>query len=71
MGAFGLFYLARTCIKKCHQDLSLAIAHGVKEELWHEVEVIKGRKKEPVWEWQSKPLSDAELNTYIQNKIQA
>ena len=58
-------------LRKCHQDRSLAIAHGVEDELWHEVEVIKGRKKEPVWVWQPKPLSDAELNSYIQNKLQA
>ncbi len=56
---------------KCHKDRSLAIAHDVEDELWHEVKVIKGRKKEPVWEWQLKPLSDTELNMYIQNKIQA
>lgn len=58
-------------LRKCHQDRSLAIAHDVEDELWHEVEVIKARKKLPVWEWQPKPFSDVELNTYIQNKIQA
>lgn len=57
-------------LKKCHQDRSLAIVHDVEEDLWHEVEVIKGRKKEPVWEWQPNHLSDTELNAYIQNKIQ-
>jgi len=57
-------------LKKCHQDRSLAIAHDVENDLWHEVEVIKPRKKEPVLEWQPKPLSDTELNTYIKNKIQ-
>lgn len=58
-------------LRKCHQDRSLAIAHDVENQLWHEVEVTKGRNKNPVWEWQPKPLSDAELNTYIQAKIQA
>ncbi|SHN91741.1 hypothetical protein BHECKSOX_2127 [Bathymodiolus heckerae thiotrophic gill symbiont] len=57
-------------LKKCHQDRSLAIAHEVENDLWHEVEVIKPRKKEPVLEWQPKSLSDTELNAYIQNKIQ-
>jgi hypothetical protein len=57
-------------LKKCHQDRSLAIAHDVENDLWHEVEVTKPRKKEPVLEWQPKPLSDTELNTYIKNKIQ-
>ncbi|MFT6217302.1 MAG: hypothetical protein ACJA2Y_000743 [Cycloclasticus pugetii] len=56
-------------LKKCHEDRSLAIAHDVETDLWHEVEVIKGKKKEPVWEWQPKPLSDAELHAYIREKI--
>ncbi len=56
-------------LKKCHADRSLAIAHDVENDLWHEVEVIKKNKKEPVWEWQPKPISDAELNAYIKEKI--
>ena len=56
-------------LKKCHEDLSLAIAHDVEDDLWHEVEVIKGRKKEPVREWQPQPLSDAEIHAYIREKI--
>jgi hypothetical protein len=56
-------------LKKCHADRSLAIAHDVENELWHEVEVNKTRKKEPIWEWQPKPLSDSELRIYIKDKI--
>lgn len=56
-------------LKKCHSDRSIAIAHGVESDLWHEVEVLKGKKKEPVWEWQPKPLSPAELNDYVREKI--
>jgi len=56
-------------LKKCHEDRSLAIAHDVEADLWHEVEVIKGKKKEPVWEWQPKPLSYTEIYTYIKEKI--
>jgi hypothetical protein len=56
-------------LKKCHIDRSIAIAHGVETDLWHEVEVLKGKKKEPVWEWQPKPLSPSELNDYIREKI--
>jgi hypothetical protein len=56
-------------LKKCHIDRSIAIAHGVESDLWHEVEVLNGKKKEPVWEWQSKPLSPAELNDYVREKI--
>lgn len=56
-------------LKKCHADRSIAIAHGVESDLWHEVEVLKGKKKEPVWEWQPKPLSPTELNDYVREKI--
>tara|TARA_R110001583_G_scaffold95421_1_gene239248 strand:+ start:11846 stop:13819 length:1974 start_codon:yes stop_codon:yes gene_type:complete len=56
-------------LKKCHEGRSLAIAHDVDNDLWHEVEVIKKNKKEPAWEWQPKPLSDAELHAYIKDKI--
>lgn len=56
-------------LKKCHADRSLAIAHEVETDLWHEVEVLKKNKKELVWEWQPKPFSDAELHTYIKEKI--
>jgi hypothetical protein len=58
-------------LHKCHKDRSLAIAHEVEHELWHEVEVIKGRSRVPVLEWQPKALSEAELAAYIQSKIQA
>jgi hypothetical protein len=57
-------------LKKCHVDRSLAVSHNVENELWHEVEVIKGRKKEPVWEWQPKPLTDSDLRIYIKEKIE-
>ena len=56
-------------LRKCYQDRSLAIAHDVEDDLWHEIDVIKGRNKKR--EWQPKPLSDGELNAYIQAKIQA
>ncbi|WP_350644641.1 BREX-1 system adenine-specific DNA-methyltransferase PglX [Pseudoalteromonas sp. G24-MNA-CIBAN-0072] len=56
-------------LKKCHADRSLAIAHDVEGDLWHEVEVIKPRKKVPVWKWQPKPLSEAELHAYIKEKV--
>lgn len=56
-------------LKKCHANRSLAIAHDVEDDLWHEVEVIRGKKKELVWEWQPKPLSESELRAYIKEKI--
>lgn len=73
-GDYDWAYLAYTTwpervLKKCHIDRSIAIGHGVESDLWHEVEVFKGKKKEPVWEWQPKPLSPAELNDYVREKI--
>ncbi|ELE1907202.1 BREX-1 system adenine-specific DNA-methyltransferase PglX [Vibrio vulnificus] len=56
-------------LKKCLTDRSIAIAHGVETDLWHEVEIFKGKKKEPVWEWQPKPMSPSELNDYVREKI--
>jgi hypothetical protein len=75
-GEYDWAYLAYSIwparvLRKCHKDRSLAIAHEVEDDLWHEVEVIKPRKKLPVWEWQPKPLSESQLNAYIQTKIQA
>jgi hypothetical protein len=56
-------------LKKCYNDRNLAITHDVETDLWHEVEVIKGRNKKPVLEWQPKPLTLVELNSYIREKI--
>jgi hypothetical protein len=56
-------------LKKCLADRSLAIAHDIENDLWHEVEVLKKNKKEPVWEWQPKPFSDSEMHAYIKEKI--
>lgn len=57
-------------LKKCHTDRSLAIAHDVENDLWYAVEVAKKNKKDTVWEWQSKPLSNSELHAYIKEKIE-
>jgi hypothetical protein len=56
-------------LKKCHTDRSLAIAHNVENDLWHEIEVIRGRSKESVMEWQPKSFSSAELYSYVKDKI--
>jgi hypothetical protein len=73
-GEYDWAYLAfstwpERVLRKCHADRSLSITHDVENDLWHEVEVIKKNKKEPVWEWQPKALSNAELNAYIKEKI--
>ncbi|WP_439146104.1 hypothetical protein [Vibrio sp.] len=56
-------------LRKCHQDRSIAIAHDVEAELWHEVEVKAVRGKGAKWEWQPKELTPQELNRYIQQKL--
>jgi hypothetical protein len=60
-------------LRKCHKDRSLAIAHDVEDDFWHEMEVpLKRGKKTTVeikTEWQPKPLSNTELDALIQTKI--
>lgn len=56
-------------LRKCYQDRSLAIAHDVENDFWHEVEVLAKRGGKTKLEWQPKKLSDAELSTVIQTKI--
>ncbi|WPL13185.1 MULTISPECIES: BREX-1 system adenine-specific DNA-methyltransferase PglX [Thiorhodovibrio] len=70
----ALSYWPERVLRKCHQDRSLAIAHGVEQDFWEEVEVTekpkgKGRGKAKggaKLEWRPKPLSDAELARLIQ-----
>ena len=56
-------------LKKCHQDRSIAIAHGVETDLWQEVELVIGSSKKIKSTWQAKEMTEAELDTYIKNKI--
>ena len=59
----------RVVKEKCTTDRSIAIAHDLEDELWHEVEVVKtsksGRETTKV-EWQPRDLSDAELDKIVQ-----
>ena len=55
-------------LRKCHEDRSIAIAHGVEDDLWEEVEVSAPRGKTKLV-WQPKDFSEAELSAYIQQKI--
>lgn len=60
-------------LRKCHQDRSLAIAHDVEADFWHEVAVETKRGKkgsgETKLEWQPIPMTDAQLHALIRTKI--
>ena len=56
-------------LRKCHDDRSMAITHGVAADLWEEVEVSEGKRNKTKLVWQSKDMSEVELDTFIQNKI--
>ena len=56
-------------LRKCHQDLSLAIAHQVDSELWFENEVSVGKTGKVRLVWEPKEMTEADLDTYIQQKI--
>jgi hypothetical protein len=56
-------------LRKCHQDRSLAVTHGVEEDLWEEVEISKFRGAGEKLIWQPKEISKSELEAYIENKI--
>ena len=59
-------------LKKCHRDRSISIAHDVESDLWEEVDVPVGKSKTKTkLIWQPKAMSEAELDVYIQNKINA
>jgi hypothetical protein len=53
---------------ECTTERSIAIAHGLEEQMWHEVEVRKVSKSGQVttkMEWQPKDLTDAELDAIV------
>jgi hypothetical protein len=53
-------------LRKCHEDRSLAIAHGVEDDLW--IEQKTPTKKGAKMEWKPKSLSDSEISTWIETK---
>jgi hypothetical protein len=55
-------------LRKCHKDHSLAIAHGVEDDLWEEV-VISTKKGGNNTKWQPQKLSGSQLDELIQRKI--
>ncbi|MEL7499023.1 MAG: BREX-1 system adenine-specific DNA-methyltransferase PglX [Planctomycetota bacterium] len=55
--------------EKCTTDRSIAIAHELEEQFWHEVEVTKVSKsgRETIkMEWQPRDLSEAELDAIVE-----
>ena len=67
-------YWPNRVMRKCHDDRSLAIAHGVEDRLWEEVEVPVIRRGkdtgETTLEWQPKDLSESELDALIKRTIE-
>ncbi len=60
-------------VRTAHKDRSIAIAHDLETDLWHEVTVTKtGKGKNPrtttKTEWQPKKLSEAELEKIAKRK---
>jgi hypothetical protein len=59
----------RVVKEKCTTDRSIAIAHDLEEQLWHEVEVRKTSKTEKTstkMEWQPRDLPDSKLDAIIE-----
>jgi hypothetical protein len=60
-------------VRTAHKDRSIAIAHDLESDLWHEVTVTKpgkGKNSKPTTktEWQPKKLSEAELDKIAKRK---
>ncbi len=56
-------------MRASHKDLSLAIAHGLVEDLWSELSIEKkGRNKGARSELRPRKLSEEELNRIVQTK---
>ncbi|WP_299200511.1 BREX-1 system adenine-specific DNA-methyltransferase PglX [uncultured Amphritea sp.] len=56
-------------LERCFEDRSMAISHGVEDDLWEEIEVSGARGKGTKLKWQPKEMTEAELDAYIKNKI--
>lgn len=66
-------YWPERVLRKCHQDRSLAIAHGVEADFWEEVEEPVLRRGRATGEtkrvWRPKTLSNSELEAVIRTKL--
>ena len=53
----------------CRKDRSIAIAHDLEDQLWHEVEVTtttRGGREHTKMEWQLRDLSESELDAIVE-----
>lgn len=56
-------------VRSAHKDRNIAIAHGLEDVLWHEVQVKKSSKTGRVtmkMEWQPREFSEMELDSIVQ-----
>ncbi|WP_299876414.1 DNA methyltransferase [uncultured Cocleimonas sp.] len=61
-------YWPERVLKKCQEDRSIAIAHGLETELWEYVEAPAARGNGTKWVWQAKEMTQVELEVYIEDK---
>ena len=57
----AMAYWPHRVVRTAHQDRSIAIAHDLEDDLWHEVEVKDKRGKSKT-DWQPRELSDTQLD---------
>jgi len=62
------FWPARV-LRKCVDDRSLAVTHGVDGDLWQEVEVASSGGKSSKLVWQPRGLTEDQVVKYIQDKV--
>lgn len=67
--SIALNYWPQRVFNKCRQDRSIAIAHGVENDLWKEVEVPATRGKGTKLEWQPRELTSQEFSSFVQQQI--
>ncbi|MDD5207501.1 MAG: hypothetical protein PHS17_18880, partial [Desulfobacterales bacterium] len=56
-------------IRASHEDRSYAIAHGLENDLWEEIEVGTDRQGNPKTRWVPKRMSEAAMRELIEGKL--
>ncbi|MCK5818565.1 MAG: hypothetical protein KAH18_04785, partial [Psychromonas sp.] len=67
--SLALSYWPQRVFNKCRQDRSIAIAHSVENDLWHEVEVPATRGKGTKLEWQPREMTPQEYSSFVQKQL--
>ena len=57
----AMAYWPNRVVRTAHRDRSIAIAHELEDDLWHEVEVGRSKGK-PKYKWQPRDLSEQQLD---------